>query len=55
MDKLGVCDTFLVMSIFEVVNAASGDPMHKRENIVDADPWKTGRLQRNITREHDEG
>ena len=24
----------LVMSIFEVVNAASGDPMHKRENMM---------------------
>ena len=32
---------FLVMSIFEVANAVSGDPKNKRENIVDADPWKT--------------
>ena len=28
------------MSIFEVANAASGDPINYRENIVDADPWK---------------
>ena len=40
-----------VFLILLVMNAGSGDPLNKRENIVDADPWKTVDCKESMVRE----